>query len=727
MIRAVAVSLLLFIASPLFAQKMTETELEALYDKWQAEEDRTLEGWRVLDDITLIEKLSPWIKRKDTGEIAEAPVSAAALLAIMHTRGIGGAPSDNVVASRYFRHAILDSKLSYHSLLPSARFFVSDEGQIVVSPSRAHFGFGHRLVDYGNEVAARALSALVYLSSEAGGRDSREALENLRKAGENGCLPAKVVYARELYRGTHLLRDIVGARKILEEGALADYLPALMERARFHDFYNGVRPDLKLQRELLNRAARAGCMGAAKRLIELPVHELDEHTVGTLFKQYIDGWGRTRVSWTVNLERMLRFEPNPVLAAYTNVAQWLRPIADPEEGAEYTSLQIACARCMLGECLLHGIGGAEPDFDEGISLLRAAWRMETLPAAGLLCGLHLLGDAKADPNVQAPAMIGDVVAERFTPAERLMAFASLDWDRYTFKSRNATNLKFREPKEGIRTLALGGDRQALDWMLLRHPDDKLVEVGAAHGLPTAMLDYASAMYLGNVEGATGDDAEELFRRCLGFPETHEAAKRHLEYERAQLEARRALELIEELKVCVNETGGYRRFLDDNPYAVGVAQRSFEAGHETGVLYALCLYELHGISARTMDSRKILLAYADDPLAVYLCGRQYEDGSDARSAIWCYEAAAGVGAGYAAWRLGTIYRDGKLKDKDDEAATKWFIKGAEDNCVVAMLEAAKAYHGGVGVEEDIAKAKAWAKKAADAGNEDAQALLDEWNK
>lgn len=735
MIRAVAAAMLVLLACPVFAQKMTKAELNDLYNKWQAEENRTLEGWRVLDDVTLIERLSRWMtddeateqKDEDKFEAAKLRQRAAGLLCVMYQYGVGGAPTDTRASGKYLRETVSFPRLNHFVAQMDARFSINGEGQIVVEHSPNLFGFGQELMDYGEETAPLALIALAYLQDPAGGPDTRDAIWNLRTAGKAGCLPAKVVYARELYRGTHLKRDVPQAQQILEEEELADYLPALMERARFHDFHNGVRPSLKLQRKLLEQAAQSGCMGAARRLSELPSNELEELTVDALYQQYISRWARTKEDRTVQRERILTFESNPVLAAYPDVAQWLRPFADPENDGDYSSLQVARARCMLGECLLHSIGGADFDFEEGISLLRAAWTDESLPAAGLLCSLHLMGNLKADPERECFAMFEKTIDAGFAPAERLLALANLQWDQYIFKLNVDPELWMKATPETFRRLAEDGDPESLERLIRLTDDLKWRRIGAEFGLPVGMLEYAKAIRRGEVEGATDEQANQLFRRCLGYPETHEDAKKHFEYLDAAPSAARALELTEKLALSLNETGDYQRFLDDHPYAIGVAQRSFEAGHQTGELYALCVYEKHGITIRTDNAQEILLSYPDSALAVYLSGRLHENDGDVRSAVWCYEAAAQVGAGYAAWRLGTIYRVGNLKDKDDVKATQWFIKGADEDCVIAMLEAAKAYSAGLGAPKDAAKAKAWVKKAADLGNEDAKALLDEWNK
>jgi len=73
----------------------------------------------------------------------------------------------------------------------------------------------------------------------------------------------------------------------------------------------------------------------------------------------------------------------------------------------------------------------------------------------------------------------------------------------------------------------------------------------------------------------------------------------------------------------------------------------------------------------------------------------------------------------------IHRAGDLTEQDDTKATEYFLRAANGGCIPAMLETAKAYHDGKGTEVDQKLAKKWAQKAADAGNEEAKKLLEDW--
>jgi TPR repeat protein len=96
----------------------------------------------------------------------------------------------------------------------------------------------------------------------------------------------------------------------------------------------------------------------------------------------------------------------------------------------------------------------------------------------------------------------------------------------------------------------------------------------------------------------------------------------------------------------------------------------------------------------------------------------------RAAVWIYQTVADVGGAYAAYRLGLIQsEEGDHFDRDK--AFKNFTAAADAGCLPAMVELARCYKDGRGTVADAAKAKEWAKKAADEGNADAKALLEEW--
>ena len=293
MCRLVLSVLLLACASPLFAEKMTEAELEALFNKWQAEENRTLEGWRVLDDITLIESLSSrlTISRTDDELSSKGPAEAKLLYGVLHRHGVGGAPRDPHYAARIFRQ-VGDEHQRYARALATWQFQVSRTGELEVRAIAWTYFSDEEYADVGETPAARALSALAFLHrqqrmSPVEPADSADkALANLQLAAIDGCMPARVMLAIYLSRGARLARDVAPAERHLLEAADTGYMPAQLELAKFYHYTNGVRPDLHKCRRYFALAAQGGCVGAARQLEALPKHELKERTVDALYEEF---------------------------------------------------------------------------------------------------------------------------------------------------------------------------------------------------------------------------------------------------------------------------------------------------------------------------------------------------------------------------------------------------------------------------------------------------------
>lgn len=66
----------------------------------------------------------------------------------------------------------------------------------------------------------------------------------------------------------------------------------------------------------------------------------------------------------------------------------------------------------------------------------------------------------------------------------------------------------------------------------------------------------------------------------------------------------------------------------------------------------------------------------------------------------------------------------LYQGDSENAVRWYTKGANQGDSAAMLDLGNAYYTGAGVSHSITLARKWWKKAADAGNAEAAALLQQ---
>ncbi|MCO5230390.1 MAG: sel1 repeat family protein [Chitinophagales bacterium] len=102
-----------------------------------------------------------------------------------------------------------------------------------------------------------------------------------------------------------------------------------------------------------------------------------------------------------------------------------------------------------------------------------------------------------------------------------------------------------------------------------------------------------------------------------------------------------------------------------------------------------------------------------------------DGSplDFAKAIMYFSKAAELGDLESYEAIGSIYGTGGGNVKQDyQEAFSWYLKGAEKGNETCMGRVGVMYHKGEGVQKNIAKAKEWLQKAADAGNDDAEFYL-----
>lgn len=89
---------------------------------------------------------------------------------------------------------------------------------------------------------------------------------------------------------------------------------------------------------------------------------------------------------------------------------------------------------------------------------------------------------------------------------------------------------------------------------------------------------------------------------------------------------------------------------------------------------------------------------------------YRDGFYERAIAFWVEAA-GQGDAHAAYRLGTVYADGAVVERDPEAAARWYLLGAERGDPRAQLDLASLYDAGEGVEQSYEQAARWYRQSA----------------
>ena len=90
-------------------------------------------------------------------------------------------------------------------------------------------------------------------------------------------------------------------------------------------------------------------------------------------------------------------------------------------------------------------------------------------------------------------------------------------------------------------------------------------------------------------------------------------------------------------------------------------------------------------------------------AYYKMGIAYHDLGDEKKAFTCFKKAAKLNWHEAYAKLGDAYRYGNGVEPDDEAARKWYRKGADVGEITAILRLAECYKDGIGGTQDYEKA------------------------
>ena len=75
-----------------------------------------------------------------------------------------------------------------------------------------------------------------------------------------------------------------------------------------------------------------------------------------------------------------------------------------------------------------------------------------------------------------------------------------------------------------------------------------------------------------------------------------------------------------------------------------------------------------------------------------------------------------------FRLGSLYYNGDVVERNLEKAKYWFEKSAEQGDSDAQVSLGSMYLYGEGVEQDLEKARYWIEKSVEQGNSNAQCIL-----
>ncbi|TGQ69341.1 hypothetical protein EN829_029485 [Mesorhizobium sp. M00.F.Ca.ET.186.01.1.1] len=156
----------------------------------------------------------------------------------------------------------------------------------------------------------------------------------------------------------------------------------------------------------------------------------------------------------------------------------------------------------------------------------------------------------------------------------------------------------------------------------------------------------------------------------------------------------------------------------------------EAGHQVAARALGSLYlSGNGVVQDANEGKRWLRAAAEAgnresqvDLANLVLGGPGASDDGANVAGW-FEATALSGDFIAAFNLGLCFAEGVGVDKDQERAAQWMRRAAE-GVTQAQYMYARMLQDGRGVASDLAQARLWFKRAADAGMADAQAALAE---
>ena len=716
MLRAIATAVLLIAAIPCHA---ADFDVDALYQKWKEEDSRTLEGWRVLDDVTLIETLGP--------------LGANYLLGIAYRRGLAGAPEDRW-RGRSYAHEARQLRLSdpYIRWREELDFLPVDE---FFNPGKVHRvkADWEEILQLGQDGFPCAYLLMSQRRDDGlSDEENRKTQQVYLEAGAtDGCLPAMLVLGHQLTRGISAQRDVESGLRWLTKAAEAGYLPAIRELGDFYRYPDGQQPDLRLCRAYLTKAAEAGDSTSIKQLESLPEEELEGLKLSELFASYVARWPAPVESGPHNGCTILASAPNPVLKAYPRVGEWLKTMIEPDDSIGLSETEIAEARTMYADCLLHGIGGETQDPELAIH-----WLYQVVAAdAKANTGAEMLyGEARAMHANGTDAMeyLANSVRSQFQPAVRLACQITLGarWGDYLALGYGNVPGNLGTEVEAISKLEeLGeaGDLVAIQILRARGfatSRDALHWNAKAANLGDGEAALELYLYYRNPEHADREKAALALKIAGMHSCSYEAAQREQGWLSRIPAQQRCDELVNELAVILTRDASADAFVAAHPWIAGVAQTA-SVDQADGGLYGLCLLYGNGVSRDYQLARKLLKDRADDPAASFLLAQMMEQGlgaePDRRGAIWVYEAVAEAGGVYAMQRLGEL----KQEDKEETKAAECFKKAAEGGCVPSMVELAKAYHDGTGIDKDAAKANEWAKKAADAGNKAAAKLLEEW--
>ncbi|MBN8956466.1 MAG: sel1 repeat family protein [Rhizobiales bacterium] len=352
------------------------------------------------------------------------------------------------------------------------------------------------------------------------------------------------------------------------------------------------------------------------------------------------------------------------------------------------------AEYRIARCYLEGTG-VPPSRAEGARWLERAASHNCVEAQSLLAALHVRGLAAA-----CGTSLGDEA-----------------YSNHLFESDASAEPDFRSALKWARQAAERGspEAQALLGYILTHGPESLRDQDDADRW------YERSAMAGCAQGHLGY-ALSLARRATNDKDHRQAANQMRRAAAAKLPT-----AIYLLGVLTEHGTGVPR---DPSLAAEYYRDAAENGHGPAqIKWGVALIEgRHGEQDLVAgESWLRRAALAGNPRAAALLGDFYGHGGPfppnyAEAASW-YRRAAEAGDKSAARALGSLYLTGAGVARDDVEAVRWFRSAAEQVPDAQFLYA-RMLAEGRGTPSDLAGARAWFARAADAGLPDAQVALAE---
>ena len=742
-LRCFILTLLAGVVAPCLAaaEPLTDSQVHDLWERWATSEADSMEGWRTLQDETVGPRLMQVVQGSSGSEVRW---KARLLVAICHKFECGGIVPDPrqigvLVPDTYPAELISPEKDQTVRLLEEEYLYVRhgvlNAGRVVIDPWEAlvappesllrfatpglvgdHWGKAPGFAPLFVACAHATLCDPATMEAQFEGVSGVDVVARLLEqlGSRRGIARSIVAYWKS--HPSRAVRDVFGAEQHLHCAAGDNYPQAVYYLGLLFDPHDGPSPDLERARRYYKAALERRQWRARERLQLLAARDLPGRTIADLAQEYEQGWQGCEVQTSRLGKRRPVGLPNWFVLRNPGLAAFLRPHLDSRDGA--------VARCMLGECYLHGLGGVPRDLE-----LARYW----LENSGAGAAAGLLADAvfQRQGDWQHKGVMANPRNDDEHPeVVRRRAMASLllgaDFGECGLDEEAALRITTDSAKAGSAcarwTLveffnARQQRPEAMGWL------EKLADSED----PKALVLLGLACETGAGCNKDVPKAKDLLTRARCFTLTEaEAAAALQRIEMAESGAALESEVVS-LEAHMNKHADAATWPG---LQTGVAARWWRLrSHDSGALLCgLCLLVGHECEPDADTAYQYLMKAEEWPVANYFIGRHHEQGGLGRdAAMQVYRAAAQVGSACSAYRLGQLEKAAAGGKQDVENAARWFTMAGDGGCIPAMKALAALYEAGDGLDKNLAEAVLWYRKAAELGDEAAKAKLKELDK